>query len=77
MLVCAGSLVLGGQELPPQSLLLLQAGEPAPELQAGPAGALVAVMQFPRPSQRKGSDPAAMGDRPVDYVSARSPYRPA
>jgi hypothetical protein len=35
------------------------------------------VMQFPRPTQRKGSDPAAMGERPTDYVSASSQVRPA
>ncbi|MGD9921071.1 MAG: hypothetical protein AB7G13_00380 [Lautropia sp.] len=69
MLVCAGALVdENGKMFDPQALLLLNAGEPAPQLRAGPAGAFVVVMQFPRPTQRKGSDPRSLADRPEHYA---------
>jgi hypothetical protein len=70
MLVCAGSLVDGDKEFERQALLLLNVGEPAPQLRAGPAGALVVVMQFPRPTERKGSDPRVLAERPDHYVYA-------
>ena len=71
MLVCAGSIVdEHGKEFDHQALMLLNAGEPAPRLRAGPAGALVVVMQFPRPTERKGSDPRALADRPDTYAYA-------
>jgi hypothetical protein len=38
----------------------VEAGEPAPLLQAGPDGAEVLVMQFARPSERPGSDPSKL-----------------
>ena len=37
------------------SLLLVEAGEPAPDLQAGPDGASVLILQFPAPTDRPGS----------------------
>ncbi|MGE0797768.1 MAG: hypothetical protein AB7G13_06855 [Lautropia sp.] len=76
LLVCAGALVQGDGELPTESLLLVRAGEPAPRLEAGPQGALLLVMQFPRPSARKGSDPSTMGNRAGSYVSVANHITP-
>lgn len=57
---------------------MIAAQEPADGYtHAGAQAALAVVMQFPRPTERKGSDPAAMAGRPTDYVSAQSTYKPA
>lgn len=74
LLVCAGSLLQHGQALPAESLLLVRMNEPPPMLHAGPEGAIVLVMQFPRPSARRGSDPSTMGDRAGSYVSPTDNY---
>jgi hypothetical protein len=60
ILVCAGTLLQDGKEMTADSLMRIEAGEPAPVLQAGPNGADVLVMQFCRPSDRPGSDPSKL-----------------
>jgi hypothetical protein len=65
-LVCTGSLIQDGKPLPANSLIHVDAGEDTLQLQAGPEGANVLVMQFPRPSDRPGSDPAKLANRSMD-----------
>lgn len=60
ILVCAGTLLEDGKQLGPNSLIRVEAGEPAPRLCAGAEGADVLVMQFSRPSDRPGSDPTRL-----------------
>lgn len=68
-LVCSGTLVADGKELTPNSLIRIDAGEPAPTLHAGDAGANVMALQFCRPSDRPGADPNALAARDPDgYV---------
>jgi hypothetical protein len=64
ILVCSGALIHEGQAMPPFSLLLVERGEPAPVLRAGPGGADLLVLQFPAPSDRPGSQPRTAA---VDY----------
>lgn len=68
-LVCAGSLIEDDKELPPNSLVRVDPGEPAPRFQAGADGADLLMLQFARPSDRPGSDPAELARRDPDgYV---------
>lgn len=60
ILVCGGTLLENGKAMAENSLIRVEAGEPAPVLQAGPDGADVLVMQFCRPSDRPGSDPSKL-----------------
>lgn len=62
-LICAGSLEQDGKLLPANSLIHVEPGEAAPNLQAGPDGACVLALRFPAPSDRPGSDPGKLGDR--------------
>ena len=72
-LICSGSLIQDGKELPGNSLIRVDAGEPAPTLTAGSAGAEVLVMQFGRPSDRPGSDPSKLASRDPDgYVERKN-----
>lgn len=67
-LVCTGSLDQDGKTLPAKSLIHVEPGEAAPKLQAGPEGACVLAMRFPRPSDRPGSDPGKLNGRSeADY----------
>ena len=67
-LVCAGSLDQDGKTLPPKSLIHVEPGEATPKLQAGPDGACVLAVRFPRPTDRPGSDPSKLAGRdPADY----------
>lgn len=69
-LVCAGSLIDEGQELPTNSLLRVDRGEALRELVAGPRGAFVLALQFGQPTQRPGSDPDLLARRdPSGYVT--------
>ncbi len=65
-LICTGSLIQDGKVLPANSLIYVDPGEDTLPLQAGPEGANVLVMQFPRPSERPGSDPAKLVNRSMD-----------
>ena len=60
ILVCAGTLLQDGKEMTGDSLMRVEAGEPAPLLKAGANGADVLIMQFARPSDRPGSDPSKL-----------------
>jgi hypothetical protein len=60
ILVCGGTLLQDGKAMKADSLIRVEAGEPAAILQAGPEGADVLVMQFSRPSDRPGSDPSRL-----------------
>lgn len=62
-LVCAGSLRHAGEDIAPLSLMLVQAGEAAPELEAGPQGAAVLLLQMPKATNRVGSDPGTLEKR--------------
>lgn len=67
-LVCTGTLIQDGKELPQNSLIHVAPGEAAPDLQAGPEGACVLALRFPSPSDRPGSDPSKLGGRSeADY----------
>ncbi len=73
-LVCAGSIVADGRELPERSLIRVEPDEPAITLQAGDDGALVLALQFSAPSDRPGTDPAKLADRAAHgYVNFRAP----
>lgn len=68
-LVCRGALVADGKELPTHSLMRVDPGETTPTLAAGVDGADVLVLQFSRPSERPGSDPAQLAGRDANgYV---------
>jgi len=68
-LVCTGSLVQDGRELPPLTLIRLERGEATPEYTAGPNGAEVLIMQLPMASDRIGSDPVKLAQRDMStYV---------
>ena len=68
-LVCAGSLIADGKELPERSLIRADPDEETPTLRAGEAGANVLVLQFSRPTERPGSDPRKLAGRdPSGYV---------
>ena len=66
--VCAGEVVHEGKRYPRLSLILVEPGEPAPQFTAGPAGAEIMVVQFPRPSERLGSDPKQLATRDMDAL---------
>jgi hypothetical protein len=68
-LVCSGSLVHEGQTLPNQSLIYVEIGEDAPTLTAGPDGAEVMLLQFPKPSDRPGSNPDVLAQRTPNYTA--------
>ncbi|MCA8927916.1 MAG: hypothetical protein KDC18_07580 [Alphaproteobacteria bacterium] len=62
-LVCEGEVAQHGKTLPQWSLLYVAAGEPAPVLTAGAEGADVLMLQFCRPGDRPGSNPAELAKR--------------
>jgi hypothetical protein len=68
VIVCAGSLRHEGKTLPPNSLLFLEPGDPAPSFAAGPDGAALLVLQYPRPTDRPGSNPATRQIREGAYA---------
>jgi hypothetical protein len=70
-LVCTGSLIQDDKTLPVMSLIHVAPGDGTPRLQAGPDGANVLVMQFPRPTERPGSDPAKLFNRSMDDYQRR------
>jgi hypothetical protein len=68
-LVCDGTLVEAGRELPRHSLIHVAPGEAAPTLTAGATGATVLMVQFARATERPGSDVSALTTRdPATYV---------
>ena len=68
-LVCEGEVDQGGETLPRRSLIHVNAGDPAPALRAGEAGADILVLQFARASSRPGSDPSVLATRdPKAYM---------
>ena len=69
-LVCSGALIHQGKELPPESLVHLEPADPALPLHAGAQGAEVLMMQYPRPSERLGSDPAKLKGRDPERFEA-------
>ena len=69
-LVCEGEVTHNGKILPQWSLAHVMPGEAAPVMQAGAEGADVLVLQFSRPSDRPGSNPAELAKRdPAAYRS--------
>lgn len=68
-LICSGSLVHENQSLPTQSLIYVEAGEESPQLHAGPEGAEVMLLQFPKASARPGSDPRELAKRAPSYTA--------
>lgn len=69
-LVCEGEVVQDGKSLPQWSLVHAEAGEAPPVMQAGPEGADVLLLQFSRPGERPGSNPAELAKRdPKAYRS--------
>lgn len=69
-LVCSGDVTLGGKQMPQWSLAHIAPGEEPPMMRAGPEGADVLVLQFARPSERPGSNPAELAKRdPAAYRS--------
>ena len=70
-LVCAGEISWEGKRLAEGSLAHVQPGEAAPALNAGANGASVLVLQFARPTERPGSDPAELARRDPDAYMQR------
>lgn len=71
-LVCEGDAVLDdGKPLPRRSLMHVAPGEAAPRFRAGPEGAAILCLQFARPSDRPGSDPAERASRDPDAYMRR------
>jgi hypothetical protein len=69
-LICGGEVTLGEKAMPQWSLAHVAPGEAAPVMHAGPEGADVLVLQFARPSDRPGSNPAELAKRdPAAYRS--------
>lgn len=69
-LVCKGDVRAEGKDLQRRSLIHVKPGEAAPNLRAGPNGAAVLVLEFARPSERPGSDPAKLATRdPNAYMT--------
>ena len=62
-IVCAGSVIYDDTHYPPLSLILVEAGDPTPELTAAGEGAEILIVQFPRATARLGSDPAQLATR--------------
>ena len=62
-LVCTGTLAKDGKDLPPLTMMRVEASESTPELVAGPNGAEVLILQLPKPTARIGSDPAQLAPR--------------
>ena len=62
-LVGTGSLWDGDRCLPPLSMILVQPGEPAPTLNAGPEGAEILIMQLPAGGERRGSRLGTLEER--------------
>ena len=72
-LVCTGSLVADGKELPERSVIRVEPDDPAIGLQAGPRGAQVLALQFCAPCERPGTDPAKLAERATKgYVNLRT-----
>jgi hypothetical protein len=69
--VCAGEVMHAGKVLPQWSLAHVAPDEAAPALTAGPDGADVLVLQFARPSDRPGSNPAELAKRDPKAYRAR------
>ncbi|MGE0701366.1 MAG: hypothetical protein AB7O57_19880 [Hyphomicrobiaceae bacterium] len=73
-LVCAGSLVVDGRELPERSVVRVEPGDEGLVLEAGRCGAQVLALQFCGPSERPGTDPARLAERAAKgYVNLRAP----
>lgn len=71
-LVCAGSLIVDGRELPERSVVRIEPDEPSIVLEAGPEGAQVLGLQFAAPSARPGTDPEKLASRAEKgYVNLR------
>ena len=68
-LVCSGSLRHKGAMIGEQSLMLVESGEVAPTLEAGPEGAEVLLLQMPITTARVGSSPGTLVQRGLsDYA---------
>jgi hypothetical protein len=73
-LVCSGSVVVDGKELPDRSVVRVEPDDPGVELRAGRAGAQVLALQFCAPCERPGTDPAKLVSRvEKGYMNIRSP----
>lgn len=68
-LVCAGAIEHQGTLLGRNALVWVDPGEDVPRFKAGPNGASVLILQFPRPSERPGSDPAKLAPRAAGAYS--------
>ena len=55
LLVCDGTVTIDGKNLPQESMIRVEAGEEAPVIKTGAAGAQVLVMQFGKTTARLGS----------------------
>ena len=73
-LVCAGSVLVDGKELPERSVVRVEPDDATIELRAGNAGAQVLALQFCAPCDRPGTDPAKLASRAEKgYMNIRSP----
>ena len=68
-LVCSGALRHQGKVLEQNALIWVDPGEAPPHFEAGPEGASVLILQFPRPTDRPGSDPDKLAARAADNYS--------
>ena len=65
--VCKGTLLHEGAELPELTVIQVEAGEAPPRLTAGSGGAQVLLAQLPRASSRLGSDVRELAKRKINY----------
>lgn len=63
LVVLAGSLMHAGRTLSPLSVIFADADEPVAGFTAGPEGAKVIRLRFPRATERPGSDPKKLARR--------------
>ena len=63
LLICRGTVTQPGMAFPRLSLFQMDSGELSPHFAAGPEGADILMLQFARPSGRRGSDPSALAAR--------------
>lgn len=72
-LVCAGTLIVDGKELPERSVIRVEPEDAPATLAAGAGGAQVLGLQFCAPCERPGTDPAMLASRAEKgYVNFRS-----
>lgn len=74
-IVMAGALEHAGRRLSPLSLIFADAGESLQDVVAGPEGATVLRLRFPRATSRIGSDPQQLAQRDMGQYAVPEGYQ--